>query len=80
MVLPWLSSSFRDLSKRSHLTPIYLLFVRHVLGSLTCLVPLNFFQWLEWDAEETNVLASDGSSASLLSSLVSPFAVLEVAN
>jgi len=40
----------------------------------------EFFQWLEWDAEETNVLASDGSSASLLSSLVSPFAVLEVAN
>lgn len=38
----------------------------------------EFFDRLQWDAEETNVLASDGSSALLLSHLMSPFTVLEV--
>lgn len=36
----------------------------------------EFFDKLEWDAEETKVLASDGSSALLLDNLISPFAVI----
>lgn len=36
----------------------------------------EFFDELEWEAEETNVLASDGSSARLLSDLISPFVVI----
>ena len=36
----------------------------------------EFFNQLQWDAEETKVLASDGSSAGLLSNLMSPFAVI----
>jgi len=36
----------------------------------------EFFNKLEWDAEETRVLAFDGSSAHLLTNLISPFAVI----
>ena len=36
----------------------------------------EFFDKLEWDAEETKDLASDRSSALLLSNLISPFAVI----
>ena len=36
----------------------------------------EFFDQLEWDAEETDVLAFDGSPAPLLSHLISPFAVI----
>ena len=36
----------------------------------------KFFNQLQWDAEETNVLAFDGSSAGLLSNLMSPFSVI----
>jgi len=36
----------------------------------------EFFDKLEWDAEETEVLASDGSSAQLLSNLLSPHALI----
>ena len=36
----------------------------------------DFFYRLERDAEEMTVLASDGSSAPLLSNLISPFAVI----
>jgi len=36
----------------------------------------EFLDQLQWDAEETNVLAFDGSSAGLLSNLISPFAVI----
>ena len=35
----------------------------------------KFLDQLQWDGEETNVLAFDGSSAGLLSNLISPFAV-----
>lgn len=38
----------------------------------------EFFDRLQQDAEETRVLAFDGSSAPLLGNLMSPFAVLEV--
>ncbi|KAF9643997.1 hypothetical protein BDM02DRAFT_3122647 [Thelephora ganbajun] len=37
----------------------------------------EFFDRLEWEAEETNVLAPDGSSAHLLSSLMSPYAYIQ---
>ena len=63
--------------QRRHQTPFYLLFMQHVLESLTSLVPLTFDR-SQWDAEEIKVLASDRSSAPLLSGLMSPFAVLEV--
>ena len=36
----------------------------------------EYFDKLDWDREETKVLASDGSSALLLSNLISPFAVI----
>ena len=36
----------------------------------------KFFNQMQWDAEETDVLAFDGSSAGLLSSLISPFSVI----
>ncbi|KAF9646090.1 hypothetical protein BDM02DRAFT_3100445 [Thelephora ganbajun] len=36
----------------------------------------EFFGRLEWEAEETNILAPDGSSAHLLSSLMSPYAYI----
>jgi len=36
----------------------------------------EFFDQLQRDVEETNVLAFDGSSAGLLSNLISPFAVI----
>ena len=36
----------------------------------------EFFDKLGWDAEETRVLAFDGSSAHLLTNLISPFAVI----
>ena len=36
----------------------------------------EFLDRLQWDAEETKVLAFDGSSAALLSNLISPFAVI----
>ncbi|KAF9646068.1 hypothetical protein BDM02DRAFT_3156687 [Thelephora ganbajun] len=36
----------------------------------------EFFDRLEWEVEETNVLAPDGSSAHLLSSLMSPYAYI----
>jgi len=36
----------------------------------------EFLDQLQWDAEETKVLAFDGSSADLLSNLISPFAVI----
>lgn len=39
----------------------------------------EFFDRLQWDAEETKVLAFNGSSADLLSNLVSPYAVIHVA-
>ncbi|KAI9573823.1 hypothetical protein HD554DRAFT_2251697 [Boletus coccyginus] len=45
--------------------------VAHISGAA------EFFDWLEWDAEETNVLAFDGSSAQLLSNLMSPLFVLK---
>ena len=38
---------------------------------------VNFFDQLEWDVDEMNVLASDGSSAPLLDSLISPFSVVQ---
>jgi hypothetical protein len=36
----------------------------------------EFLDQLRWDAEETRVLAFDGSSARLLSDLMSPFSVV----
>ena len=36
----------------------------------------EFLNRLELDAEETNVLAFDGSSAHLLSNLISPYAIV----
>ena len=36
----------------------------------------QFFNQLQWDAEETDVLAFDRSSAGLLSNLISPFSVI----
>jgi len=36
----------------------------------------ELFNQLQWDAEETDVLAFDGSSAGLLSNLISPFSVI----
>jgi len=36
----------------------------------------KFLDQLQWDAEETNVLAFDGSSVGLLSNLISPFSVI----
>ena len=36
----------------------------------------KFLDQLQWGAEETNVLTFDGSSAGLLSNLISPFAVI----
>ena len=36
----------------------------------------EFFDQVEWEAEETRVLASDGSSATLLDHLLSPFSVI----
>jgi len=44
--------------------------VAHVSGAA------EFFNQLQWDAEETDVLAFDGSSAGLLSNLISPFSVI----
>lgn len=38
----------------------------------------EFFDQLQWDAGEIKVLAVDGSSAPLLSNLMSPFAVVDV--
>lgn len=37
----------------------------------------EFFDQLQWDADEMEVLAFDGSSAPLLDSLLSPFSVIE---
>lgn len=45
--------------------------VAHMSGAV------NFFDQLEWDVDEMNVLASDGSSAPLLDSLISPFSVVQ---
>ena len=36
----------------------------------------EFFDQVEWEAEETRVFASDGSSATLLDHLLSPFSVI----
>jgi hypothetical protein len=36
----------------------------------------EFFDQVEWDAEETRVLALDGSSSTLLDHLLTPFAVI----
>ncbi|KAF8556091.1 hypothetical protein OG21DRAFT_1506870 [Imleria badia] len=36
----------------------------------------EFFDQVQWDAEETRVLASDGSSSTLLDHLLTPFAVI----
>lgn len=36
----------------------------------------EFFDQVEWDAEETRVLASDGSSCTLLDHLLTPFAII----
>lgn len=38
----------------------------------------KFFDQVEWDLEEMEVLSLDGSSAPLLSHLLSPFAAVEV--
>ena len=37
----------------------------------------GFFDKLGWDAEETKVLAFDGSSARLLRNLISPYALIK---
>ena len=36
----------------------------------------EFFDQVEWEVEETRVLASDGSSAILLSHLLSPLSII----
>ena len=36
----------------------------------------EFFDQVEWEVEETRVLASDGSSATLLSHLLSPLSII----
>ena len=45
--------------------------VAHVSGAA------EFFDQLQWNADEMEVLTSDGSSASLLDSLLSPISVFE---
>lgn len=75
MGLLFLSSSARTTRKRRHPTPFYLLFMRRVLRVVHMSGAAKFFDRVEGDAEETRVLALDGSSALLLNHLQSPSTV-----